>query len=101
MEIWCVSYSHECGVQQHKMIYPPGTLGRGQKVKYHNISITKSVSKIFIPNFIVFSQIKDITNRQDFSFIDLGHAPWVGLGGAGGKKHECGDLQWGPIDGAF
>ena len=31
---------------------PPGTLGRGQKVKYHLISITKSISKIFIPNFV-------------------------------------------------
>ena len=27
-------------------------LGRGQKVKYHLISITKSISKIFIPNFV-------------------------------------------------
>ena len=31
---------------------PPGALGRGQKVKYHLISITKSISKIFIPNFV-------------------------------------------------
>ena len=30
----------------------PGALGRGQKVKYHLISITKSISKIFIPNFV-------------------------------------------------
>ena len=31
---------------------PPGALLRGQKVKYHLISITKSISKIFIPNFV-------------------------------------------------
>ena len=31
---------------------PPGALGRGQKVKYHLISMTKSISKIFIPNFV-------------------------------------------------
>ena len=31
---------------------PPGALGRGQKVKYHLISITKSISKIFVPNFM-------------------------------------------------
>ena len=31
---------------------PPGALGRDQKVKYHLISITKSISKIFIPNFV-------------------------------------------------
>ena len=31
---------------------PPGALGRGQMVKYHLISITKSISKIFIPKHI-------------------------------------------------
>ena len=31
---------------------PPGALGRGQKVKYNLISITKSISKIFIPNVV-------------------------------------------------
>ena len=31
---------------------PPGVLGRGQKVKHHLISITKSISKIFIQNFV-------------------------------------------------
>ena len=31
---------------------PPGALGRGQKVKYHLISNTKSISKICIPNFV-------------------------------------------------
>ena len=31
---------------------PPGPLGRGQMVKYHLILITKSISKIFIPNFV-------------------------------------------------
>ena len=31
---------------------PPGALGRGQKVKYHLISITKSILKIFKPNFV-------------------------------------------------
>ena len=30
----------------------PLALGRGQKVKYHYISITTSISKIFIPNFV-------------------------------------------------
>ena len=31
---------------------PPGAFGRGQNVKYHLISITKSISKIFLPNFV-------------------------------------------------
>ena len=46
---------------------PPGALGRGQKVKYHLISITKSISKIFIPTLFLFSQMKDTKYiRQDF-----------------------------------
>ena len=50
-QILCVSYSHEFGVQlQFFLAPPPGALGRGQKVKYH--LITKSNSKIFIPNFV-------------------------------------------------
>ena len=53
-QIWCVSYSHEWGMQRHFFFLasPPGSLGRGQKVKYHLISITESISKIFIPNFV-------------------------------------------------
>ena len=40
--------------------------GEGQKVKYHLISITKSISKIFIPNF-VFVLTKHI--RWDFHSV--------------------------------
>ena len=41
------------GVQRQNFIAPlPGALGRGEKVKYHLISIIKSISKIFIPNFV-------------------------------------------------
>ena len=48
------------------------SLERGQKVKYdHLISITKSFSKIFIPNFVcVFSQMKDTKHiRQDLHSV--------------------------------
>ena len=49
------------------LVPPPGALGRGQKVKYHLISITKSISKIFIPTLRVFSQMKDTKHiRRDF-----------------------------------
>ena len=52
-QIWCVSYSHVWGAQRKKNLgLPPGALGSGQKVKYHLIAITKSISKIFIPNFV-------------------------------------------------
>ena len=63
---------------------PPGALGRGQKVKYHLISITKSISKIFIPNFVcVLTNERYKTYQTGFSFCPLGHAPGVGLWGAG------------------
>ena len=46
----------------------PWALGRGQKVKYHLISITKSISKIFILTLCLFLQMKDTKHiRQDFN----------------------------------
>ena len=66
---------------------PPGALGRGQKVKYHLISITKSISKIFIPNFVfVLTNERYKTYPTGFPFCHLGHAPGVGLWGAGGAQ---------------
>ena len=68
-QIWCVSFSHKWGVQQQKKLAPPpGALGRGQKVKYHLISITKSISKIFIPNF-VFTNEKYKTYQTGFNSV--------------------------------
>ena len=67
---------------------PPGALGRGQKVKYHLISITKSISKIFIPNFVcVLTNERYKTYQTGFSFCLLGHAPGVGRGAEGSKKN--------------
>ena len=64
---------------------PPGIIGRDQKVKYHLISITKSISKIFIPNFVcVLTNERYKTYQTGFSFCPLGHAPGVELRGAGG-----------------
>ena len=66
---------------------PPGALGRGQKVKYHLISITKSISKIFIPNFVcVLTNERYKTYQTEFSFCPLGHAPGVGLGAPRGSN---------------
>ena len=65
---------------------PPGALG-SQKVKYYLISITKSISKIFIPIFVcVLTNEKYKTYQTGFSFCSLGHAPGVGLWGAGGAQ---------------
>ena len=60
----------------------PGALGRGQKVKYHLISITKSISKIFIPNFVcVLTNERYKTYQTVLLFCRLGHALGVRLGG--------------------
>ena len=62
-------------------------MGRGQKVKYHLISITKSNSKIFIPNFVcVLTNERYKTYQTGFLFCHLGHAPGMGLGGPGGAQ---------------
>ena len=52
------------------MAPPPGVLGRGQKVKYNLISITKSVSKILYQILCAFSQMKVTKhNRRDFHSV--------------------------------
>ena len=83
-----MSYSHEWGVQRHFFIAPPpGALGRGQKVKYHLISITNSISKIFIPNFVfVLTNELYKTYETGFKFCCLVHAPGVGLKGFEGAE---------------
>ena len=66
---------------------PPGALGRGQKVKYHLISITSQFQRFLNQTLCVFSQLKDIKKIQmGFSFRHLGHAPGVGLGGTVGGQ---------------
>ena len=51
---------------------PPGALERDQKVKYHLISITKSISKILYQILCVFSQMKDDKHiRRDFHSVAL------------------------------
>ena len=69
------------------MALSPGALGRGQKVKYHLISITKSISKVFIPNFVcVLTNESYKTYQTGFLFCRLGHAPGVGLWGTGSAQ---------------
>ena len=81
-QIWCVSYSYEWGVQRQHLFWPR-PLVRGQKVKYHLISITKSISKTFITNFVcVLTNERYKTYQTGFLFCRLGHALGVGLGGA-------------------
>ena len=61
---------------------PLGALGRGQKVKYHLISITKSISKTFIPNFVcVLTNERYKSYQTGFLFCRMGHALGVGFVG--------------------
>ena len=53
---------------------------RGRKVKYNLISITKSISKILIPNVVcVLTNERYKTYQTEFLFGRLGHALGVGL----------------------
>ena len=68
----------------------PGAQGSGKKVKYHLISIPKSISKIFKSNFVcLLTNERYITYQTGFLFHRLGHAPGVGLWGTGkgGKNY--------------
>ena len=66
---------------------PPGALRRGQKVQYHLISVTKSISKIFIPNFVcVLSNERYKTYQTGILFCHLGHVLGVDLGVLRGKN---------------
>ena len=67
-QIWCVSYSHEWGARRIFFAPLPGALGRDQKVKYHLISITKSISKILFQTLCVFSQMKDTKPSDGFFY---------------------------------
>ena len=68
-------------------VFWPCPLGRGQKVKYHLISITKLISKIFKPNFeCLLTNERYKTYQTGISFGHLGHGPGVGLLGTGGGE---------------
>ena len=65
--------------------HAPWGPGEGSKGQMSLISITKSISKIFIPNFVcVLTNERYKTHQTGFLFCHLGHAPGVGLWGTGG-----------------
>ena len=75
----------------------------GQKVKYHLILITKSISKICIPNFVcVLTNERYKTYQTGSLFCCLGHTQGVGPWGTGGaqvvKKFKHGHVAY-QIDG--
>ena len=77
-------------MQLHNVWVPTSWgLGRGQKVKYHSISIKKTISKIYKPNFVCLLTRNERykTCLTGFSFGRLDHAPgfgtWRCWGGGG------------------
>ena len=65
---------------------PPGALGRGEKVKYHLISITKSISKIFIPNFMCVLTNERYKHIRQVFILSPGSCPRGGTLGYLGAK---------------
>ena len=63
---------------------PPWALGRGQKVKYHYTSITKSISKIFLPNFVcILTHERYKACQAGFLICPPGSCPRGGTWGGG------------------
>ena len=73
---------------KYLLAHPPGALRKGQISfhfnKYHFISITKSISKIFIQNIVCFLKNERFkTYQTGFSFCHLGHAQVWDFGALG------------------
>ena len=65
----------------------PRILGMCQKVKHHLISITKSISKICIPNFVcVLTNERCKTYQTGFHSVDWVMTKGLDLGVLRGKK---------------
>ena len=75
-QIWCESYLHEWHMHRHHF-WGPCPLGPWGGAKRSNI--TKSISKVFKPNF-VYENERYITYQTGFSFGLLGHAKGWDLG---------------------
>ena len=67
--IWCVRYSHEWGMQSHIFGPVPGASERCKKVKYHYISITKSISKIFTKLCVCSHKKRHKHFKRDFHSV--------------------------------
>ena len=75
--------------------HPLGPWGRAKRSninKYHKISITKSISKIFKPNFVcLLTNERYETYQMGFSFGRMGHAPGVRVGL--GSQNKISEIQ--------
>ena len=82
-QIWCVSCSHEWGMQRH-IFFWPRPLGRGKRSNIIKFQLLSQFQRFLKQTLLVFSQKKDIKHiRRDFHL-----AVWVwgvpgGWGGVG------------------
>ena len=88
-------YSHDCGVKrQLSLALHPGALGKGQNVKYHLNSSTKSILKVFIPNIVcVLTNERYKIYQTGFLLCCQCNALEVGLGGCLGAKKEISSVN--------
>ena len=74
---------------------PPGALERGQKFNYHLISITKSILKIFIPNFVCVLTNERYKNiRRDFYSVTWVMSQGWDFGALGSKIFFSNMVMW-------
>ena len=85
-QFWCVSYSHEWGVQLHFFNPAPWGLGEGSKGQLSFNFNYKVNFKEFIPSLVcVLTKERYKTYQTEFSLCCLGHAPGC-WGYPGGKN---------------
>ena len=81
-QIWCVSYSHEWGVQPNffpRLLEPWGGVKRSNIIKFQLQSQFQRF--LFQTLFFVLANERYKTYQTGFLFCRLGHALGVGLGG--------------------
>ena len=77
--ILLINHQDEIGEKQLSVFGSRG--GQNSPLMHVPLSITKSISKIFKPNFVcLLTNERYKTYQTGFSFGRLGHAPGVGLG---------------------
>ena len=76
--IWCVSYSHEWGVQKQICLAPPlGERSKGQ-ISF-NFNYKVNFKDFLYQTLCVFSQMKDINILSGIYILSPDHASGVGL----------------------
>ena len=101
-QIWCVCVAHMNEACKGTFFWPRplgpwGGAKRSNIIKYHKISISKSISNIFKPNFVcLLTNGRYQTNQTGFSLGCLGHVPQgrgLGVHWGFGVKKKFSEIQ--------